>query len=706
VANFSSRLILSLVDQVSAPARRAAQSLRGIVRAVADGNGTRIRALSEASRASIGQLRGDLLEAGAGAYALAAAIREPTRVAREFQSALTDIGQKANLSKREQVELGKAIRALGPNVLQTASEVAKGVDTLAGFGLDPKQALALMTPIGKAAFAYKGSIDDLASATFAAVDNLKVPIGQTSAAISAMAQAGKEGAFELRDMAAYFPSLTAAAQALGQRGTPAVADLAAALQIARKGAGDGAEAATNLANVLQKLRAPATRRSFAKMGVDLEASLDAATRKGMTPLEAIAEVTNRTLKGDLSKLGDLFEDAQVQKGLRPLIQNLDEYRRIRKAAANSGPVLEKDFAERAQNDEAKAKKLQVQAENLKLSLGSALSPDIATAQNGMAALAGSLSGLIERHPVLTRVIVGTTAAMIGFRLATVALSFAKAQTAQVLLDLGSSFGKLKTTMGASATAFRAQWAGNLMAMLVETRTIGGLISLSMRGILAASGIGLLVLAAAWLVQHWKGVVTFFQGFGQGFMAAIAPVRPALEPVIQGVKAVVGWVKKLIGDGGDDWTAWGVKAGTAVGKFVTDTVKVIQSLIDAFKTAFEWAGKLVGISPRKGAGKPGVPPAAPSLKPLNRQGAHPANTQRDPSPDIFGASASGGIFTGVPAAPASPKAGGQAGAFSPTMNFYMQGANAQQVADLVMHRLRSEYRAYADGAYADDAGVFA
>jgi len=690
MARLTSQLILSLIDRVTSPARRVAQSVRGITRAVGEANGQRLRAVAEANRKNIGRLRSDLVDAGGTAFALALALRKPISAAREFESVLTDIGQKADLSRKQQLQLGAAIRALGPQVNRSATELAGGVDVLAGFGLDPQKAVAMMRPIGRAATAYKAEIQDLARASFAVVDNLKIPFGETGRAIDVMAQAGKEGAFELKDMAQYFPSLTAAAQALGQTGAPAVADLAAALQITRKGAGDSAEAATNLQNVLQKMRAPATRRAFAKMGVDLEASLAAASKQGLTPIEAIAEITNRTLKGDLSKIADLFEDAQVQKGLRPLIQNLEEYRRIRERAGKASGVVDKDFAARMQNAEARTAAFKAQVENLAISFGTALMPGVTAFLGVVGPLINGVAQFAERFPLLTRVIVGTVAAVIALRLATVAFKFGKAQMLQGLIDLGLGLIKFRTL----ATG------------------IAGSLSLTFRGLLAATGIGLLILAAGWIVQHWSGVSSFFRGFGQGFMAAIAPVRPALEPLIQGVKTVVGWVRQLLGGGGEDWSAWGVKAGTAVGNFVTGAVRMIGTLIGWFKQAIKIAMDLAKWTPA-GLVVQGVQMAARAAS-----GRRPAGKRElggdvlagqsylvgERRAEIFTPDRSGRIDQ-VGAGSPGQATGGRGGVLAPRISIVASGANAQEVAQLVMDRLRSEYARYTAGAHSDAAGVF-
>ena len=66
-------------------------------------------------------------------------------------------------------------------------------------------------------------------------------------------KAGKKGGSELKDLAKEFPALTASAQFLGMEGVVAVSDLAAALEVARKGAADGTQAANHMANFMRKL---------------------------------------------------------------------------------------------------------------------------------------------------------------------------------------------------------------------------------------------------------------------------------------------------------------------------------------------------------------------------------------------------------------------------------------------------------------------
>src|SRR3546814_5150219 len=93
----------------------------------------------------------------------------------------------------------------------------------------------MVPAIGRLGTAFKVDLADGASAAFANLNNLKVPINQTGEALDIMAASGNAGAFEIRDMARHFPALTAQMQAMGESGLSAVGNLSAALQIAEKG---------------------------------------------------------------------------------------------------------------------------------------------------------------------------------------------------------------------------------------------------------------------------------------------------------------------------------------------------------------------------------------------------------------------------------------------------------------------------------------
>ena len=413
--------------------------------------------------------------------AMAAPIIGAVRAAQEYESVMTDIGQKADLSRAASAGLGKGLLVAARAANKMPADLQAGVDALAGLGATVPNAVAMMTPIGRAATAYKAEIADLSNAAFAATDNLKVPVEQTERVIDIMAQAGKSGAFEIKDMAQYFPALTAAYQGLGQTGTGAVADLAAGLQIARKGAGDAATAATNIGNVLQKVTSPATNRAFKKMGVDLPKALQQAYKEGKTPLEAIAELTNRTLKGDLSKLGYLFEDAQVQQGLRPLIQNIEEYRRIRADAAGADGVTDRDFAERMKDSAEQINALKVNATTLAITMGAQLLPTVNAVVEKATVFAQWLGDVANRYPNVTKAVAVGAA---GFA----ALFFVLGGGAILIAGLIAPFAALSFAAGALGI-------GLLPVIGIAAGVVAGVIAIG---------------AAAYAIySNWDGISAWF-----------------------------------------------------------------------------------------------------------------------------------------------------------------------------------------------------
>jgi len=201
-----------------------------------------------------------------------------------------------------------------------------------------------MNVIGKTATAEQAAIVDISKTAFSVTDNLKVPISQLGKTMDILAQSGKEGRFELKDMAGEFPGLTASASMLGMKGVPAVAQLGAALQIAMKGAKDAPEAANNLQNFMQKVTAPQTIQNFSKkFGIDLKSELLKAVAQGKDPILEVLNIIQRATGGDVFKVSEIFQDMQVLNFIKPMMKNLKEYEAIKKSALSANGIVDSDY---------------------------------------------------------------------------------------------------------------------------------------------------------------------------------------------------------------------------------------------------------------------------------------------------------------------------------------------------------------------------
>lgn len=450
--------------------------------------------------------------------------------------------------------LGLSLRGIASATNQLPLDTVKSFSELLGLGLGGSDsenitaALAMLPAINRVATAYKASSDDVARAGQAAFMNLKVPAAEVGAAFDAMASAGKAGAFELKDMAKEFPSLTASAQALKMNGVDGVAKLAAALQIARKGAADGSEAATNTANLMQKVISQETTKKFKKLGIDIRGELKKVQKEGGDIFEWISGAVNRATKGDLSKIGDLFEDAQVQKFLRPLLQNLAEYRKIRDAALKASGETEKDFAERIKTAEAGMTRFKSAVQNLNIALGSALLPTFNRLLDGaLTPLTNRFAKFAETHPRLVSGVASVSAGLIGLRLA----------------GLAAAFG------------LRWMWGGALATAAGSLRLVAGAIGLVtsatklLRLALIGTGVGaalvLLGTAGAFIANNWSGIGKFFDSFGESLKRNLGPgATQSVDWILNKFHELSGMFDSITGKIDDDvWRRWGDGAGAAV-----------------------------------------------------------------------------------------------------------------------------------------------
>lgn len=355
--NMNLDVIVRMKDMLSSPLRRLTAGLRSL------GNVAR----------SIGIV---------GTAIAAISFMGPINQAAAFQQQLLDIAGTANLSGQAAFDFVDQAKGkfedLALSVGQYSDVIAAGAGEMIAAGVNEALVDASIGSIGRAATAANAEFSDMSKVATSLLQTLKLPADQLDDALGGLVVAGKEGAFELKDMARYFPTLTSQMAKFGVTGREAVNFLGAALQIARKGTSDPAEAANNLKNFLSKVLSPQTIKNFAKAGVDIEAVMRDAAVKGINPVEAVMQKIVKLsgvsgteieklmqsakanglegaealgyVREQLEKihgagaLGELFADVQVMDFLIPFLGNVDEYKRIKDEVAKAtGAMIDEDF---------------------------------------------------------------------------------------------------------------------------------------------------------------------------------------------------------------------------------------------------------------------------------------------------------------------------------------------------------------------------
>lgn len=596
----TSRLIVRLIDGVSGPAAVMRASMERL-KAAGLGVNTRLAgaqmavgAAMAANNRKLGALRMQLVDAGAGVWGLHRALSPTIRAAADFETVMEDLGQKAGISGDALKRVGDQVRSIGRQVNQGALDAAKGLDFLVGMGLGGKDdaenveiAIGMAPSIGKTATAYRAEFEDVARAAHAVFRNLNVPINETQLALDAMARAGKEGGFELKDMAKHFPALAAGAQFLGSKGVAGVADIAAALEVARNGAADAGQAANNLANFFQKFQLKETISNFKKFGVDILKVMADARKAGISPIEGMMATLHAVTKGDADKISQIFGDKQVLEFLRPMWANMDEYRRIRSAALEAQGEVERDFARRMQTFNARSGGLGVSLENLRIAVGRSLTPALDEAIARLRPLVDSLTTWAERNPKVAATLVGVSSGLIAVRIAAIGVAFAGRLAYGGLLSI--SYGALAAVRGMALLT-----AAPLLALLKPI----ALVRVALTGLLVASGVGIMIagIAAAglWIYNNWSGIKELLAGIGDGFMNGLAPASAALQPVVDLAKRLWESVSGLLGPiqaTNSEWRAWGETIGGTVAAAVNSISSGVAWLVAKLTSAVEKARDL-------------------------------------------------------------------------------------------------------------------
>ena len=439
--------------------------------------------------------------------ALAAPLILAVKAAGDFSSGMVDIQQKAALTNAETDKLGKTIIGIADRASQMPEDIRSGLDLLLAKGMGLDAATNAIGPASRLATAYKVELPDAADAAFASINNLKVASSQAAVVFDTLAAAGNEGGFEVRDMARHFPALTAQMAALGEKGVPAVADLSAALQVAMNTAGNADEAANNIKNLLGKINSPGTINAFKKnFGVDLPAAMQKLQSEGYSAMEAIAMITQQATGGDMKKLAFAFEDTQARMGLLALIQNLDEYRRVREAAMNSGGTVDAAFDQRVLNDATVSwRAFMGSVSGLAITLGTTLLPVMTSAIGYINSIMQAVSAWAQANPEAAGAIIKLVGAMAAFKLGLGAVQFA---IGGVMRPIAMMTPLVMKYAGSWSNAFAMMRFG-VMALARGVMSAGMMMMANPIVALIVAIVAALALAGYMIYTHWDTIKAAF-----------------------------------------------------------------------------------------------------------------------------------------------------------------------------------------------------
>ena len=266
----------------------------------------------------------------------------------------------------------------------------RGVGTMGAYGvfgelmaggLSAENASAMTDSVLTFAKATRAETMDAGKTTVALQNNMKVGAGEMMDAFDAMALAGKEGQFEVRDMARNAPSIFAKMAKLGESGLQGVRGFAAMAQEIRATAGTSDEAATNFENMLDKMTAGDFVKNAKKMGIDVQKVFSDANKRGVSPVLEMLKRIRDVTKGDTFKLKELMPDVQANSALSALVGKIPELEAAIGRYGNAGGTVMRDFTNATDNATEAWNRFSSNIQNQAESIGSNVLPSLTAGMN-------------------------------------------------------------------------------------------------------------------------------------------------------------------------------------------------------------------------------------------------------------------------------------------------------------------------------------
>jgi TP901 family phage tail tape measure protein len=309
---------------------------------------------------------------------------------------------KATLDKSGEIEFARdQLQVLGEysdeqaalydKILKPAG-IDRGVGTIGAYGvfgnlmaggLDAGNAAKMTDDVMVFAKATQSATDDAAKTTVALQNNMKIGATQMMAAFDSMALAGKEGQFEVRDMARSAPSIFARMGKLGETGLQGVRGFAAMAQAIRTTAGTSDEAATNFENMLDKFTSKEFIDNAAEMGVNVQETFATANKQGLSPVLELLKKIKSASGGDAFKLKELMPDVQANAALSALIDKIPELATAIERYGNSAGTVAKDFTTATGNMQTAWDRMAGSIGDKATSLADKILPSITKAMEGV-----------------------------------------------------------------------------------------------------------------------------------------------------------------------------------------------------------------------------------------------------------------------------------------------------------------------------------
>lgn len=355
----------------------------------------------------------------------------------------------------------------------------------------------------------------------------------------------------------------------------------------------------------------------------------------------------------MGTLSDLF-GMEYADDVAKLVGSLDTYKKAVGLVAdetNYAGSMQKEYEARSATTANNLQLLKNQMNRLGVTVGTALLPALNSLVGALMKPLDGLAGLAERFPIVTQVIVGTVAAVLALKVATIALGYAWTFVKGPVLGAQVAFQSARTGLallrveaaatGTSTSLLSAGWARlqtGALGIIAPIRT-AAMAFWAMLPAIGATSAALLANPITWIVvgigaavaglalvirKYWDPIAAYVGGVFDGIRAAMQPaissLTTALAPlapigqviasvfgfIADAVNGVVGWIGQLLApvtltkDEFEGLSASGQSLGAVIGGALSTAFTVLTLPIRMVGTLVGWVIEgfqaLVSFSP--------------------------------------------------------------------------------------------------------------
>ena len=535
----------------------------------------RVEAAQQANAAKRAEYRGQIMDA----VALGATAGAPLVMAARFENAMLGVAKQVDGARDSSGRLtavyhqmAREIQQLGREIPLATNDLADMVAAGARMGVARDQLLGFTRTAAMMAEAFELPAGELADQMGKIAGLYKIPIpaiGELADAVNYLDDNAISKGGDIIDFLTRTGGVASSVKITGKE--------MAALGSTLLTLGERTETAGTAVNAMFSKFAAAEsgtkdlREAFKLIGVSA-----AEVQKGMqrdsigTIMKVMAAIAKMPKDRQLGIMVDLV-GLEHSDTLAKLANNTDEFRRQLKLAndeANKGS-MGREFSARLATTNAQWQLMKNRVEEVAVNIGSVLLPALNATFGAIAPVVSAVADFAREHPKLTQAVVGTTVALVGLRLATLAggyaLTFLKGGALQVAGALAGARAQMllasisSRALGASAVTARGGLLG--LATGALPAVVGGIRAVTLA--LVTNPIGAIVAGIAFaglmIYRHWDGVKAFMVGTFDGitaglqpvvqtfreFWQALEPLHPAFALVGDGLKTAWEWFTNLL-----------------------------------------------------------------------------------------------------------------------------------------------------------------